>query len=190
MRPWIGSPIGAQRLREHLDRMMRRHVARPEVHLRRAPVIARDETVQDLREEPALLVPEPAHDAEIDGDDVARLVDEQVALVHVGVEEAVPHRVREETAEHDEAERLEIVAVRAQRARDRRSARRRSSPSSARASPCASSRRRAREALVGLQVLRHLGDRRAFETEIHLELGRAGEVLDHGHGLQAARPAR
>ena len=46
---------GAQRLREHLDRMVRRHVAGPEVHLGGALVVARDEAVQDLGEEAALL---------------------------------------------------------------------------------------------------------------------------------------
>ena len=33
------------------------------------------------------------------------LVDEQVPLMHVGVEEAVAHGVRQERAQHDESER-------------------------------------------------------------------------------------
>ncbi len=43
------------------------------------------------------------------------------------------------------------------------------------------------EALVGLDRVAHLRDRRGLESEIHLELGRARQVLDHGHGLQAPR---
>ena len=42
-------------LREHLDRLVRRHVAGLEVDRGRAAVVARDEAVQDLGEEPALL---------------------------------------------------------------------------------------------------------------------------------------
>ena len=44
------------------------HVARLEMHLGDAPIIARDEAVEDLREEAPSLLTEPAHDAEIDGD--------------------------------------------------------------------------------------------------------------------------
>ena len=66
--------------------------------------------MQDLGQEAALLGPEPAHDAEIDGDDVARLVDQQVALVHVGMEKAVAHGVAQERAQHREPERLQVDA--------------------------------------------------------------------------------
>ena len=96
VRPWIGSPMARKRLREHLHRMVRRHVAGLEMHLRRRAVVARDEAEEDLGEEAPLLDAEPAHDAEIDGDEAAVVVDEQVALVHVGVEEAVAHGVAEE----------------------------------------------------------------------------------------------
>ncbi len=88
---------------------MRRHIACPEVHFGGAHVIARDEAVEDFGEKPPLLRAEPPHDAEIDGDDMAVLVDEQIALMHVGMKEAVAHRVREEGAQNDEAEPLEIL---------------------------------------------------------------------------------
>ena len=42
-----------------------------------------------LGEEQPLLRPEPAHDAEIDRDQPALRVDEQIARMHVGVKEAV-----------------------------------------------------------------------------------------------------
>ena len=58
-------------------------------------IIARDEAVQDFREKQALLRAEPAHDAEIDGDEPAVIVDEQISRMHVGVKEAVAQRVAE-----------------------------------------------------------------------------------------------
>ncbi len=65
------------------------YVARLEMDFRHALVVAPDEAVQDLGEEPALLAAEAAHDAEIDRDDAARFVDEKIPLMHVGVEESV-----------------------------------------------------------------------------------------------------
>ena len=59
--------------------------------------------------------PEPAHDAEVDGDDAPLLVDEQVALVHVGVEEAVAHGVTQERAQRREARAPSDRARRPQR---------------------------------------------------------------------------
>ena len=87
---------GAHRLREFLDAVMRRHVAGFEMDGGSAIVIARDEAVQDFREKAALGQAQPAHDAEVDGDDLAAVVDEQIALVHVGMKEAVAHGVAKE----------------------------------------------------------------------------------------------
>ena len=80
---------GADRLRETLHRMVARHVAGVEMDLRGALIVARDEAEQDFGEEAALLRAEPAHDAEVDRDQPAVGVDEQIAGMHVGVEEAV-----------------------------------------------------------------------------------------------------
>ena len=67
-----------------------------------------------------VLAVDPAHDAEIDGDDGAVGVDEQVARVHVGVEEAVAERLVEEgSASPCAASRLQVVPGRVDRARDR-----------------------------------------------------------------------
>ena len=63
---------------------------------RDAAVVAADEAVEDFGEEPPLLAAEPAHDAEIDRDDAPLGVDEEIALMHVGVEEAVAQRVAQE----------------------------------------------------------------------------------------------
>src|SRR5438477_601944 len=59
--------------------MVARNVARLEMNLRGAQIIARDEAVEYFGEEAPLLRPEPSHDAEIDRDQLAVLVDEQIA---------------------------------------------------------------------------------------------------------------
>ena len=73
-----------------------RHVARLDMHLGDALIVAADEAVEDLGEEALLLRPDAAHDAEIDGDEPSLAVDEEIPLVHVGMEEAVAERVAEE----------------------------------------------------------------------------------------------
>ena len=94
-----------------------RHVARLDVHLGDALVVAADEAVEDLGEEAPLLRPDAAHDAEIDGDEPALAVDEEIPLVHVGVEEAVAQRVAEERL-HDR--RGDRASDRGRRRRSRR----------------------------------------------------------------------
>ena len=63
---------------------------------------------------------EPAHDAEIDGDDVAVIVDEQVPLMHVGVEEAVAERMAEERLHQPPRQLRQVVAGGAKRRRGRK----------------------------------------------------------------------
>ena len=63
-----------------------------------------DEAPQDLREEAPLLQGEPPHDAEIHRDDIALRIDEQIAGMHVGVEEAVAHRMAEKALDQPVAE--------------------------------------------------------------------------------------
>ena len=73
------------------------------MHLGGALIVAGDEAVEDFGEEAPLLRPEPAHDAEVDGDQPAVVVDEQIAGMHVGVEEAVAQRVAQEGLDHGAA---------------------------------------------------------------------------------------
>ena len=61
--------------------------------LRHPQIVAADEAVEDFGEEAPLLAAEPAHDAEIERDDPAFAVDEKIALMHVGVKEAVAQGV-------------------------------------------------------------------------------------------------
>src|SRR5829696_9768080 len=91
---------GADRLREILDRVMPRHIAGLEMHFRRAVIIPRDEAVENLRQEAPFLRPEPAHDAEVDRDQTAIIVDEQISRMHVGMEEAVAQSMPQESLDH------------------------------------------------------------------------------------------
>src|SRR5436305_11342848 len=80
--------------------MMRRHIAGLEMHLGDAAVIAGDEAQQNLGEKTPLLHSEPAHNAEVDRDQPAGLVEEQVAGMHVGVKKPVAQGVAQKTLDH------------------------------------------------------------------------------------------
>ena len=82
-----------------LHRMVRRHVAGLEVDGGGAAVVAGDEPVQDLGEEAPLLGPSRPMMPKSTATTWPVLVDQQVALVHVGVEEAVAHGVAQERAQ-------------------------------------------------------------------------------------------
>ena len=81
------------------------------MHLAHPQVIAGDEAIEDLRQEHAFPRAKAADDAEIDGHQISRPVDEQVSLVHVGMEEAVADGVAEEALDHRIAERHEVEAL-------------------------------------------------------------------------------
>src|SRR5947209_15235781 len=102
----------AQRLREILHRVSRRYVARLVMHFGDAQIIARDEAVEDFGEEAPLLDAEAAHNTEIDGDEPSVTVGEQIALVHVGMKEAVAQRVAQKRLQDGGAERRQVVARR------------------------------------------------------------------------------
>src|SRR5438477_2765934 len=91
--------------------MVAGNVARLEMNLRGAQIIARDEAVEYFGEEAPLLRPEPSHDAEIDRDQLAVLVDEQIAGMHVGMEEAIAQRMPQKRLDHGARQRHEIVAL-------------------------------------------------------------------------------
>ena len=157
-----------------------------------AVIVARDEAVQDLGQETPLLGPEPPHDAEVDRDDAALPVDQQVALVHVGVEEAVAHGVAQERAQRREAERLEIVARGFQRGvigdRDAVDPFQRQDAAGG-AAPVDG--RHAEAAKLGCLILDdvvgHLRDGGSLQPHVHLDLDRMRQGLDHSDGTQAPR---
>ena len=87
----------AQRQREIVDRLRLGHIADLEMPLGDHPVVARDEAVEDVGEEPPLLARDTAHDAEIDGDHRAGLgLGEEIARMHVGMKKAVADGVPQE----------------------------------------------------------------------------------------------
>ena len=167
--------------------MLARHVARLEMHLGDALVVAVEEAVEDLGEEAPLLHAEPPHDAEIDGDDAALLVDEQIAGMHVGMEEAVAHGMAQEGLHQPRAERLHVVAGGGKRVAvgdrdavdpfERQHAARAARPIDLRHA----------EAFVVLGVLGHLGDGGGFHAQIHLDGDGFRQRVDHGDRPQAPR---
>ncbi len=157
------------------------------MHLRRPAIVACDEAVENLGKEAPLRRTEPPHDAEVDSHHSAGRVHEQIALVHVGMKEAVAHRVREERAQHHEPEFLEIVprsgdaiAVGERNALD--PVGRENALRSPRPVP-----RPARGSGHRPPHSRHLRHGGGLEPEIHLEFGRPREIFDDGDRLQPAR---
>ncbi len=181
---------GADRLREALNRMVRRHIAGLEMHFGGAAIIAGDEAEQDLGQEAALLRPEPSHDAEVDRDQPAGVVDEQIAGMHVGVEEAVAQRVAQEGLDHRARELLEIEPLGlepgaiGERGRldpfEREHVARGEVPID----------RRHAEIRIVPGVVRHLRERGRLEPQIHLDRDRAARAFDHLHQPQPARFGR
>ena len=106
--PKIGSPIGAHRLREGLDGMLRRHEGEFVMQLRHLAVIALQETGQSSGHEPAHARIQPPHDAEIHRRQPPLRIDEQVAGMHVGMKETVAQRLGQEAAHHQHRDLLGI----------------------------------------------------------------------------------
>ncbi len=180
-------PDRADRLREVLDRMVRRHIAGLEMDLGGAQIIARDEAVQDLGQEATLFRAQPAHDAEIDRDEPAVMVDEQVSGMHVGVEEAVAHGVAQEGLDDVAAELRQVESPGAQR---RLIVERRAVDPFERehvARGAVPVDRGHAEARIVLGVLGHLRQRGRLEPQVHLDRDRARQRLHH---LDEAQPPR
>ena len=189
----VGAPVvdrladGADRLREILHRMMRRHVAGLEMHLRHAQVIAADEAQKNFGEEAPLLHAEPAHDAEIDGDEPALRIHEQVAGMHVGVEIAVADGVAQEGLDHRAPERHPVEARRL----DCRQIVEADAVDPGGGEHVAGGqvpfRLRHAEIRIVLGVLRQLRDGGGLEPQIHLDGDGAGQRLHDLQRLEAAR---
>ena len=148
------------------------------MHLGDAAIVAGDEAQQDFGEEAPLLQAEPAHDAEIDRDQPAGIVEEQIAGMHVGMKEAVAQRVAQEALDHLAAEigqiDLRLLEPRMVAQRDavdpfhRQHIVRGAVPVD---------RGHAKVRIVA-GVLRHLGQRGGFEPQIHFHRDRARHRVD------------
>ena len=139
-----------------------------------------EKAVENLGEEAPLLHAEPAHDAEIDGDDAALVVDEQIAGMHVGMEEAVAHGMPQEALHQERAERLHLVAGGGKRvAIGNRDAvdpfQRQHAPRAARPIDL-----RHAETCIVLGVLGHLGESGGLHAKIHLDGNGLRQSVDHG----------
>ena len=126
------------------------------------------------------------HQGNLFVDAEGRLV-EEIALVHVGMEKAVAHRMQQEGLDHLCAEPLHVVArigkrgaVGSGNALDplhRHDALRGALPVDLRHA----------ETGVFRRVLRHLRHRRRFQAKIHFKLHAVGKRL---HDLDGAKPSR
>ncbi len=154
------------------------HVACLEMHFGDAAIVARDEAQENFGEEAPLLQAEPAHDAEIDGDQAAGLVEEQIAGVHVGMKEAVAQRVAQETLDHLAPEfrqiDLRLLETRMIAQRDAVDPFHRQHIMRG---PVPVDGGDAKVRIVA-GVLRHLGQRGSFQPQIHLDRHRARHRID------------
>ncbi len=130
---------------------------------------------------------EPAHDAEVDRDQPATVIDEQIARMHVGVEEAVAQSLAQATLNHAAAERRQVETLGSKRGVVVK--RRAVDPFqrehfARRAVPV---HRGHAEIGVLARVLRHFGKRRRFQPKIHFHRHRTGQ---RRHRLDRAQPLR
>ncbi len=73
---------------------------RPGMNRRNALVVALDKAPQDFSKKAAVLHAQAAHNAEIDSHQIVLRVDEQIALMHIGMEETVPHGMAQKGLEN------------------------------------------------------------------------------------------
>src|SRR5580658_4564462 len=74
-------------------------------------IIARDEAMQDLGKKQSLLYSKPSHDAEVDGNQLALIVDEQISGMHVGVKEAVTQCVAQKRLDQRAGKPAQVEAL-------------------------------------------------------------------------------
>ncbi len=179
VRLWIGSPMARMAWAKFSTEWVERHIAGLEMHLGGAVIVAGDEAVQDFRQEQPFLGAEPAHDAEVDGNQPAVIVDEQIARMHVGVKKAVAQCMAEKGLDQRAGELGQVEAL-GEQARPI-GQRRRVDPFQREhflggAVPIDG---RHPEIRIVLGVLRHFGERRRFEAEIHLDHDGTPQSVDH-----------
>ncbi len=174
-------------LGEGIERAASRHIAGLEMYLGNPPIIARQKADQHIGEVIAGLPVEPAHDAEIDHRERAVRIDEQIAGMLVGVKKSV--------AEHLLEKRRRGVA---QQIGDRMAG---GDQRAAVVDPDAGDPLGGQHAMPGAppidlryakariagEVFAQLGSGRRLVAQIHLDLDRLRQRLDHLDRLQAAQ---
>ena len=106
-RPRIGSPAARSAVANSCDIVVAGHILRLEMDFGDAAVIAGDQAVEDFGQPHPRAAVDAAHDAEVDRRDAAVGKREQIAVVKVGVEEAVDHRLAQEGADRIAASALQ-----------------------------------------------------------------------------------
>ena len=167
--------------------MMRRHVAGLEMHFGDAAVVAGDEAEQDFGEEAPLLGTEPAHDAEIDRDQPAGIIQEQVAGMHVGVEKAVAQRMAQKALDHLAAEigQVDLRLFQPGMVAERNAVDPFHGQDVVRGAVPV--HRRDAKIRIVPGVLGHFGHRRGFQPQVHLHRDRARHGVDD---LDQPQPSR
>jgi hypothetical protein len=133
------------------------------------------------------LLPQPAHDAEVDRDQFAGVVDEEIAGMHVGVEEAVAQRLAQKGLNHraGEAREVEALGLEPGAVGERRGLDPFEREHVARGAVPVD--RGHAEIGIVLGVLGHFRERGRLEAQIHLDRDRAAQRL---HYLDEPQPAR
>ena len=90
---------GAQSGCEFGDVVVRRHILRLEMNFGDSLIIAGDQAVEDFGQPQSRPAVDPPHDPEVDRCEPPIAKREQIALVKVGVEETVHHRLAKEGAD-------------------------------------------------------------------------------------------
>ena len=177
---------GADSLREDCRIMLAWHVAGLEMDLAHPQIVAGDEAIEDLGQEHAFLRPEPPDDTEVDGNQVAGAIHEQVSLVHVGMKEAVADGMAQEALDHRVAQLHEVEALGTQRL-DIGNRRAIDPLGGQHFAPGAFpiDLRHAKPGVI-LGVLRHLGQGRCFHAQVQFLLH---GLLQHLYGGHRPQPA-
>ena len=144
-----------------------------------AHVIAGEEPEQHLGEVAPGRAIEPAHDAEVDGDEVAGGIDEQISRVQIGVKEAVAKHLVEDRAGRLFDNRVEVVAGGDQRLAlvDGDALDAFEGQHAAGGAPPIDLGNA--EALVSGKILAQLRGRRRLEAQVHLDRHRLGQRPHH-----------
>ncbi len=157
------------------------------MNFRGALIILGDEAVQDLREKAALFRAKAAHDPEVDGHEAGvPRIDEQIALMHVCVEETIANRMLQERADDVKAERLAVDPGRVDGGEIAQ--RDRVDPvqgENALAGALPVHVRHAEAEIAGFgDVLGHLGNGGRLQAQIHLQHNRLRKRIHRGHGAK------
>ena len=181
---------GAQRAGEFIHVAIGWHIARLEMHLGHAPVIAPDEAIKDLCIDAPGVFIDMAHDSKIIGDDVAIGRHLQVPLMHVGVEESVAQGMVEKELQNPLAERDAVMSCGVDRGIvPKRHAFRPAHGHHPPSGQAPDHLRQGKACIIGGVGGKFTGGG-AFQPEIQLAHHHAFEMGDHVPGPQAARGRR